>query len=137
MRLAERDDGWWIKGDEPMTVTRVCVDHAFALLIADRDAAQVTIESAFYYADGSSAEVIRCQPDDVSTLHDAVALVHARCASVEATRDGTLRLVFDRARSIAVRPDGDYEAWNLVMDDGEMLVCTPNGEVAHFPARSA
>jgi hypothetical protein len=48
-----------------------------------------------------------------------------------------LHVAFGDGAELTVTPDETYEAWNLTMDDGEMLVCMPNGEVAHFPPRPA
>jgi hypothetical protein len=36
-------------------------------------------------------------------------------------------------RQLSVRADDRYEAWQLAGPDGELLVCTPGGELAYFP----
>lgn len=40
-------------------------------------------------------------------------------------------------RHLTVRADPKYEAWQLMGPKGEMLICMPGGEIAHFPARAA
>jgi hypothetical protein len=36
-------------------------------------------------------------------------------------------------RQLSVRADDRYEAWQVAGPDGELLVCTPGGELAYFP----
>jgi hypothetical protein len=36
-------------------------------------------------------------------------------------------------RQLPVRADDRYEAWQIAGPDGELLVCTPGGELVHFP----
>lgn len=36
-------------------------------------------------------------------------------------------------RQISVRADERYEAWHITGPGGELLICMPGGELAHFP----
>jgi hypothetical protein len=61
----------------------------------------------------------------------AVALLHQRLASCEASSEGDLRLRFEGGIAIDVAANPKFEAWNL---DAPLfkLVSLPGGEVAHW-----
>lgn len=60
-----------------------------------------------------------------------VSLVGRTVDAAEAD-EGTLRLDFDDGARIRCRPDGSYEAWQVMGPDVGMVICMQSGELAEW-----
>jgi hypothetical protein len=114
--LVELPDRWLLPY-RGMKVTRVLVDYALTLLLKGQ--AEIVIESPATLADrlgrapgAQTAELHPCR-QDVAT---ALRLFGTTVNSGVAFKTGVLRLVLDHYQ-VSVRPDPDYEAWNVVGPD--------------------
>jgi hypothetical protein len=68
-----------------------------------------------------------------STLPPQLAeVVGAPIAQLLVSEGGDLGVQLED-RQLSVSGDDRYEAWQVAGPDGELLVCTPGGELAYFP----
>jgi len=111
------------------TVTRICLDWQFRLLIAPDDpygeSAELVVGGAFqYHASNSARHDLRPGPPQAS-LAPALALHDQRVSRFAASADGRLELAFEDGSYLRVSPDEHYEAWEVTGPVG--LLCGPGG----------
>lgn len=63
---------------------------------------------------------------------ELVGVVGATIAQLLVAEDGHLGVQLGD-RQLSVRAAQDYEAWQIAGRDGELLICTPGGELTYFP----
>jgi hypothetical protein len=126
MELADR----WLLPYRGMKITRISVDHALTFLLQGQ--AEIVIENMATLADrpgrAPDARTVELHPDrqDVAS---ALRLFGATVNSGVAFKTGALRLVLGHYQ-LSVRPDPDYEAWNVVGPGDMRLACMPGGQIA-------
>lgn len=97
--------------------------------------ASITIEGPFeYITDGTHIPLDAAQhPEE---LGPALKLSMQTVEAASTSDDGSLQLLFRNGDSLHVPSLPDYEAWNMVNDNGELIVCMPGGELATWSERS-
>jgi Family of unknown function (DUF6188) len=107
-------DGRWEMPVVGGTVIQVRIDFAFGLVIDGPEgdvSCEVRISSPFRYeSSGTSGTVDPAQTERLAPL---LVLHNATVVAASATESGRLELRFERDRAISVRPDPNYEAWQL------------------------
>ena len=107
------------------TVTKVSFDSSVYLLFGD--AGQVQIETVLTLTNAHG----RRQWSEglpVEVTGQLVQLMWATVQEVEVDEStGSLLIAFDEGRSLEVRSDEDYEAWNFAGPHGHKIVCSEGG----------
>ena len=92
---------------------------------------RLTIESSFelMYPGGASIGIEPGRITEESTK--VLELLHLPILKSSVDDDGTLTVRFDRIL-LVVRPDDQFEAWNMNRTDGTLIVCLPGSGLATF-----
>ena len=116
-------------------VMRCSVDHAFRLHFGSgNQRVELIIETPFTLID--SDRELRLAPSHVEELGPALGLFDRTVKHVNVEADGALVVRFDGGVEMSIKPDDQYEAWQIVDAGGSMLICTPGGGLASFPGQT-
>ncbi len=63
-------------------------------------------------------------------LGPALSTIGKAIASVRAYKNGCLEVHFADASTLSVKPDAEYEAWEIAGTGGLRVVCTPGGSLS-------
>lgn len=123
-----------------LRVLRCVVDNRFTLdMLEGNDIsgtvkAWINLEAPFTLQRGNATA--RCDIErDRGSLGPALDLFGHSIEEASIAKDGTLLIRFDGDLSVEVLPLDWYEAWQVNVRDGPMLICMPGGEIATFPRR--
>ena len=130
--ILDLDESWLIKPSNAM-VTRCIVDHAFTIDIQD-SAYMITIRMGTQFVLAVNGNHKLISTDDVKAIGDALVVFNKRLNRGVAYSNGALDLEFSDNISIEVKPDEQYEAWELSVDDGTKLVSVPGGSLTIWGA---
>ncbi len=114
---------------ESHEVTYLHIDYRFAFDCwrADNTQLSVTIETLFTirYPD----RTVICEPENVDSVKEAIAILHKPLSMLTAYRDGRLLVAFSDGTELHVSKHPQYEAWQA-QGKGELedvaLLCTPH-----------
>ena len=127
-QLVEHGDHWVVPL-QGKTVTRCLVDHAFGMELWEHDrTTMIRIEGDFIFK-GSGGEH-PLSPAHPTALGPALSTLGKAIASVRAYKDGCLEVHFADASTFSVKPDAEYEAWEIAGTGGLRVVCTPGGSLS-------
>lgn len=128
-------DGRLVLPLEGRRITRVLIDFrcVFEFWIAGDDAASVTIERPFVVKSRSADVIIT--PENTTELAAILPLLGQVMSSAFAAADGALECNFEDGTQVSVRPDPDFEAWQVSLEGGAMVVSMPGGRLAVYPPR--
>jgi len=118
---------WNLEGHD---VTYLHIDYRFAfdcwwLYNKTNNSLSVTIEAPFElrYLD----QTVICVPEDVSTVKEAISILHKPISFLTAFRDGRLLVTFSDGTELEVAKIPRYESWEA-QGEGELadlaLLCT-------------
>jgi hypothetical protein len=126
--LVERPDEW-VLPVAGRSATRCVVDHAFSIHMGEPDESyQLRIESDFFLTGPESRSYLSMErPRELGV---ALGVLRQSIISARAYKSGKLEVLFTSDIGIVVEPSPDFEAWELVGDDGLRIVCTPGGDLA-------
>lgn len=129
--LIERNDRW-VLPVQGRVVTRCLVDHAFGFEVSDeRVTISFRIEGAFgLLVDGDKYQLIPDSAQGPAALGPALRILHKGVEKAVAYKDGRLLVAFQGGDCVSVLPDPAYEAWEVRLSDGGMLVSLPGGDLA-------
>jgi Family of unknown function (DUF6188) len=71
-------------------------------------------------------------PAEVPLPPELAGLVGATITQLLVTEEGHLVLQLPD-RQLLAQAAADYEAWQIAGHDGELLICTPGGDLTYFP----
>jgi hypothetical protein len=117
---------WSIENHE---VTYLHIDYRFAFDCwwADNNLLSVIIETPFTIR--FPDRTVTCEPADVSSLKEAIPILHKPLSMLTAYRDGRLLVTFSDSTELDVSKHPHFESWQ-VHGKGEFqdiaLHCTPN-----------
>ncbi|GAA0944692.1 DUF6188 family protein [Streptomyces rhizosphaericus] len=112
------------------SVTRVFFDATFTLLTSEDYEVRVEADASIQAPRG---ELVVFDPESPgATAAQLVSLVHDTITSAEVGSVGGLHISFESGAELAVAPDSDYEAWELVGPNWSRVVCMPGGEIARW-----
>jgi Family of unknown function (DUF6188) len=131
-QLIEHDNYWLVAPLAGKAVTRCCVDHAFGIECWDGEQqATIRIEGNIVYK-ANGAEY-RLAPEQPTALSPALSILHKIVQSArvyKVYKDGCLEVNFADGSSLSVKPDSEYEAWEMVGSGGLRAVCGPGGSLS-------
>jgi Family of unknown function (DUF6188) len=114
--LIERDAGLEVRfADGEVAFVTIAAQFKIGLRDSDGDYLAVTLSTPFGFRDDSGGEWSTLDPeaDDERLGVLAVRLRRARATACRIAADGTLNIAFDRNLGICIRPDDQYESWDL------------------------
>lgn len=80
-------------------------------------------------------EITEVTPEELDSGSWAVlGLLRREVLDAQVTASGTLSLRFSGGALLSCSPHPDYEAWQVQLATGEMVLSTPGGEVASWGA---
>jgi Family of unknown function (DUF6188) len=127
--LVEQPDRWTLDMTGAV-VTQCRFDHAVTLLVdLSPGSVELRIEQPmeFERADGTLGVPLQ---GTAAQMAPALELLQQEPTSLEAYKDGRLRVHFAGGGRLAVEADPDYEVWTLTGPGGLRLVCLPGGDLA-------
>ena len=133
-QLVERGD-YWLVPLQGKTVTRCLVDHAFGLELWECESTTtIRLEGDFVLQEPSGE--YQLSPAHLTALGPALSALGKTVAAAKVYKDGCLEVHFADASTLSVKPDAEYEAWEIAGTGGLRVVCTPGGSLAIWqPAR--
>jgi hypothetical protein len=128
-QVIEHDDYWLVAPLAAKAVTRCFVDHAFGIECWDSEReTTIRIEGNFVYkANGTE---YRLSPEQPTALGPTLSTLHKIVHSARVYKDGCLEVNFADGSSLSVKPDSEYEAWEIVGSGGLRMVCGPGGRLS-------
>jgi len=126
--LIEHGDHWVVPL-QGKTVTRCLVDHAFGIELWERDSTTTIRIEGDFILKGYGGEY-QLSPAHPSALGPALSTIGKAIASARAYKDGCLEVHFADASTLSVKPDTEYEAWEITGAGGLRVVCTPEGSLS-------
>ena len=130
MEISEDYVGWNIQFRHGL-LTMLRLDYrAEILIVDDTDKIDFTIETEFSVM--SDGERVRCDLKDSSSLAPLLNFIQRKVNTLRIKRSGHVDLICETCGSIEVDPDPSYEAWQLGVSSGMLLVCPPEGKVVVF-----
>jgi hypothetical protein len=120
----------WLRQLVGMNLDQLCVGVADLQLnftgAAGHVEAPITVRTA------SRPDTVH-EPSSLAALHYLRPLLNRELDEACVTEDKSLVLSFGDI-TLAVRPDPDYEAWNVRIEAlGALVVCTAGGDLSIFP----
>ncbi|GAA1184257.1 hypothetical protein F4556_007579 [Kitasatospora gansuensis] len=113
---------------EGRTLTRVCFDYALTLLVDPDTRIRLQANVELKDADGTSAAF---QPGDTDVPADSlVRLLHKDISKAWSSDGGVLTIQFACGATLTATPDPNYEAWEILAEDGFRVICMPGGKLA-------
>lgn len=112
------------------SVTHICFDAALTLLTSEDYEVRVETDASVQAPGGG--HVLFDPESPGPTAAQLVSLVHDTITSAEVGSVGGLLISFESGAELAVAPDSDYEAWELVGPNRSRVVCMPGGEIARW-----
>jgi hypothetical protein len=118
-------------------VTQLKYDYRLTLDFWKADAAMISVcmESNIVFA--AERERSTLTPENPGSMCASLQLLHKVVDSASVDREAVLTLRFTSGLTISVSPTEQYEAWQVWLDNGEMLVCGPGGLLSHFPPNAS
>lgn len=114
------------------SVERICIDYAVTLHFDD--GAVLRLESAFSLMAPSETALAMIDPAQLGGKGDRIlGLIRREVLEASITASGDLKLIFGHGWRLSSEPDDQYEAWSLVVPNGDTFVCLPGGRVARYP----
>ncbi|MEZ0095741.1 DUF6188 family protein [Streptacidiphilus sp. EB129] len=118
---------------EGCTLTRISFDYALTLLVDPDTQFRLQANVKLSDTDGTS---VTFHPGGADVPADRlVRLLHKDIAKAWSSDDGVLTIQFACGAKLMATPDPDYEAWEIVADDGLRVICMPGGELAIWDPR--
>lgn len=127
-QLVEHSDHW-VLPLQGKTVTRCLVDYAFGLELWEHDGTMTIRIEGDLVLKGYGGEH-RLSPAHPTALGPALSTIGQAIASAKAYKDGCLEVHFADGSILSVKPDTEYEAWEIVGTGGLRVVCMPGGSLA-------
>jgi hypothetical protein len=126
-KVVEHDDHWALPlADREVTQCRL--DSEFSLVFSEPERADVVVRfGAFQLREPIGTEHSLDPQQAGDDLGPALALLRQTVSRAVAWRDGRLQIDFTSGASLEVRPDPDYEAWEVSGPGAICLVCVPGG----------
>jgi hypothetical protein len=109
-------------------VTRVCFDAALTVLTSGDCELRVETEAVLQIPAGDHVSFDPESPDDAAT--HLVRLARDVITVADVRTVGDLVIEFESGTKLTVRPDEEYEAWELVGPKGRRVTCMPGGDIA-------
>ncbi len=104
-------------------------DYGLVLILNRGDSvATLRVETAAQLGQGGEFRALR--PDLPDCADAAASLLGEYIEQSFARGDGTLIMEFSNGSQLLVPPDDNYEAWQLSISDGQLMVCLPGGGMA-------
>jgi hypothetical protein len=114
-------------------VDRCSIDLAVTIECLNQDARfSLRIESPGTIA--SLHEEVAFDPADRASLSPFLRLVGESVSGALVEPNGTLVVTFRENTVLRALPDPEFEAWQLVSENGYLLVCGPGGELTEWNA---
>ncbi|MGE0879829.1 MAG: DUF6188 family protein [Acidimicrobiia bacterium] len=118
------------------SIERICIDYAVSLQFDD--GAALRLESEFSLTASSETASAMIDPAQLGGNGDRIlGLIRREVHEASITGSGDLALIFDHGGHLSSKPDQAYEAWSLVLPNGDTFICLPGGGIARYPGRSA
>lgn len=112
-------------------VSQLSLDHATSIQTVD--GTELRIETPFQISTADPAQLVEVNPDHLSDTSSAVVrLLHQEIVDATIDETGALSLHLAQGARLACPPDPTFEAWTLVTATGDLVVCMPGGDVAHW-----
>jgi hypothetical protein len=122
-----------------LSVNRCIVDFAFTLHLTEttsgaggEEEAYLCVAGPFEFGDG--AVVLQCDPErDLAGLGPALTLFGRTVEAATIDDECTLRITFDGGAVVRIATGPQYEAWNLNVRDGALVIGGPGDRITTFP----
>jgi hypothetical protein len=109
----------------PADLTFLRIDHQTRLQF---EGIEVVIEEPFDLTVGTASHHL--EPGERGGLGPLLALYPDRLEDASVDADGSLHLAFTSGARITVRPNAQFEAWQVSGPENYLVVCTPGGAIA-------
>ena len=135
MTLTEEKDGWQLVLVAGV-VQLLQIDFRLGFILTDgHDDAKLSVGSKCrLIQSGHEAELT---PEEPSSLSPILAFANAKITGISIHKTGHLKLEFGSGARLEVGPNERYEAWELGLSIGVLMICAPGGEVALFRDRNS
>ena len=135
MTLTEDKDAWQLVLVAGV-VQLLQIDFGLGFILTDgHDNAKLHVETKCrLIQSGHEAELI---PEESPSLSPILAFANAKVSGISIRKTGHLKLEFGSGARLEVGPNERYEAWELGLSIGVLMVCAPGGEVAFFRDRNS
>jgi hypothetical protein len=132
LRGLRPENGYWILPLAGRRVTRCLIDFGFTLefFAAGNKLASIRIETAFNLVRESTETTL--DPQITDDLGSALVLFQQEVRTAIAAPDGSLEVTFSNGAIVRVPKNASYEAWQVSLDDGSLLVSQPGGSLTFF-----
>lgn len=130
--LTEFQDYWLIKVDA-CTVRRCSIDYTFTLELQDTTT-ELLLQVAGRFVVKHQAQEFHMIPTSPPQLGPALNLLGKQVNFLKLYKCGDLEAEFEQEWSLSVPADEQYEAWELVENDGIRVVSMPGGDLAIWQA---
>jgi len=131
INVTELEDRW-IFPMENLTVTKLEIDYAFTISswVSNELFFSITIEADFTFRMPDNNDEVNVSPETLTGVCSVLKILHSTFRSVTAYKTGKLEIDFNSGEQIVVKPDPEYEAWNITGPGGLLYVCLPGGDFA-------
>jgi hypothetical protein len=89
------------------------------------DCAEIVVECPFTVS--VQGRENHLDPEDRTNLGPLLGLYPNTLSSLDVAADGTLQVTFETGAVLTVRPDPNYEAWEIAGPGDQLVVCGPGG----------
>ncbi|MES2794122.1 MAG: DUF6188 family protein [Planctomycetota bacterium] len=114
---------------EGLTVTQLKLDFAFGIELSNDDSAfSIRINTIFTLKEAT--ETADYAPETLPACGPALRLFNAQVVSAKAFNNGRLEVVFLGGAVLEVNSNSQFEAWEVVGNDGQRTVALPGGGLA-------
>lgn len=130
MELIEKPDQWQLEFKNGL-VQLIQVDFRLGFVLSDgKQLAELHIGTRCHLSGVPEGALMI--PEETATLAPALRLFNAEVQLIVIERSGDLKVYFSDGRTLAVKPDDRFEAWELGSSIGFRMVCAPDGKVSLF-----
>lgn len=121
----------WILQTQNLIVTQLAIDYAIRieLWVSDEHFFSILIEADFQFINQNNEE-ITVKPRTLEGICSVLMILHVRVNYAIIKKSGSLELIFTNGCQILVKPDYEFEPWNITGPGGLLFVCKPSGEVS-------
>jgi hypothetical protein len=126
-------NGGYVLNLDGEPVYRCSLDRQLRLLLGT-SGVEIVIASPFELVKDEDRWVL--DPERPEEIAPAFQVLWRIVSNVTVENDGRLVIGFFDGTIVNVPSDPDYEAWEIVAENGLRLICMPGGEVAYWAPRS-
>ncbi|MBI9113676.1 DUF6188 family protein [Sanguibacter suaedae] len=113
------------------------LSHDFSVFVEFGDGDGLRVETPFTVVPAGSDRPVEIDPEEPEEHWSVVTgLLHQRVVHAAVGPQGVLSLLFARGDRMECPPHSQHEAWTFTSQTGELVVCTPGGDLARWAGRT-